>query len=72
MTIVHYYLGRPARVWIAANSRRGPARQARKGSGRVRSGIPGQPASGFTPSVSAAADGSADAHSRRAGTGSPP
>jgi hypothetical protein len=30
MTIVHYYLGRPARVWIAANSRRSPARQARK------------------------------------------
>src|SRR6266568_4797773 len=29
MTIVHYYLGRPARVWIAANSRRSPARQAR-------------------------------------------
>jgi hypothetical protein len=71
MTIVHYYLGRPARVWIAANSRRSPARQARKGSGRVYS-IPGQPASGFTPSVSAAAHGSADAHSRRAGTGSPP
>jgi len=25
MTIVHYYLGRPARVWIAANTRRSPA-----------------------------------------------
>jgi len=43
MTIVHYYLGRPAHVWIAANSRRSPARQAHKGSGRVHSGIPGQP-----------------------------
>ena len=52
MTIVHYYLGRPAHVWIAANSRRSPARQAHKGSGRVHSGIPGQPARGFTPSVS--------------------
>jgi hypothetical protein len=41
MTIVHYYLGRPAHVWIAANSRRSPARQAHKGSGRVHSGIPG-------------------------------
>jgi hypothetical protein len=49
MTIVHYYLGRPARVWIAANSRRSPARQARKGSGRVRSGVPGQPARGIHP-----------------------
>jgi hypothetical protein len=67
MPAVHYYLGRPARVWIAAQSRRSPARQARNGSGRVHSGIPGQPASGFTPSVSAAAHGSADAYSRRAG-----
>jgi hypothetical protein len=60
MTIVHYYLGRPARVWIAANSRRSPLRQAHKGSGRVHSGIPGQPVRGFTPSVSAAAPGSTD------------
>ena len=67
MGIVHYYLGRPAHVWIAANSRRSPARQAHKGSGRVHSGIPGQPARGFTPSVSAAAHGPADARSRRAG-----
>jgi hypothetical protein len=67
MTIVHYYLGRPAHVWIAANSRRSPARQAHKDSGRVHSGIPGQPAKGFTPSVSAAAYGATDAHSRRAG-----
>ena len=67
MTIVHYYLGRPSHVWIAANSRRSPAWQAHKGSGRVRSGIPGQPASGFTPSVSAVARGSTDAYSRRAG-----
>lgn len=46
MTIVHYYLGRPARVWIAASSRRGPAQQAHKGSGRVCNGGPGQPATG--------------------------
>lgn len=38
MTIVHYYLGRPARIWIAANTRRSP----------------GQPARGSTPSVPAA------------------
>ena len=61
MPAVHYYLGRPARVWISAHSRRSPARQPRKGSGRVHSGIPGQPASGSTPSVPAAAHGSADA-----------
>ena len=67
MTTIHYYLGRPAHVWIAANPRRSPARQAHKGNGRVHSGIPGQPASGFTPSVSAAARGSTDAHSRRPG-----
>jgi hypothetical protein len=67
VTTVHYYLGRPAHVWIAANPRRSPARQAHKGSGRVHSGIPGQPARGFTPSVSTAAHGPADAHSRRAG-----
>ena len=48
MGIVHYYLGRPARVWIAANSRLSPARQAHKGSGRLHSGIPGQPARGST------------------------
>ena len=67
MPAVHYYLGRPARVWISAQSRRSPARQARTGSGRVHSGIPGQPARGFTPSVPAAAHGSADTCSRRAG-----
>jgi hypothetical protein len=66
VTIVHYYLGRPAHVWIAANSRRGPARQAHKGSGSVHTGIPGKPARGFTPSVPAAAHGSTDAYSRRA------
>src|ERR1700759_1741840 len=49
MPAVHYYLGRPARVWISAHSRRSPARQARTGSGRVHNGIPGQPASGLTP-----------------------
>lgn len=43
MPAVHYYLGRPARVWISAHSRRSPARPAGNGSGRVRSGIPGQP-----------------------------
>jgi hypothetical protein len=47
MPAVHYYLGRPARVWISAHSRRGPARPARNGSGRVHSGIPGQPAGGL-------------------------
>ena len=67
MAAVHYYLGRPARVWISAHSRRSPARQARTGSGGVHSGIPGQPASGFTPSVPAAAHGSSDAYSRRVG-----
>ena len=67
MPTVHYYLGRPARVWISANSRRSPARQAHKGSGRVRNGISGQPARGFTPSVPAAAHGSAAAYSRRDG-----
>ena len=51
MTIVHYYLGRPARVWIAANTRRSP----------------GQPARGSTPSVPAAAHGSADARPPRVG-----
>jgi hypothetical protein len=65
VTIVHYYLGRPAHVWIAANSRRGPARQAHKGSGRARNGIPGKAARGFTPSVPATAHGSTDACSRR-------
>ena len=68
MAAVHYYLGRPAHVWISAHSRRSPARQARTGSGHVHSGIPGPPASGFTPSVSAATHGSADAYSRRIGS----
>jgi hypothetical protein len=66
MTAVHYYLGRPARVWISAHSRRGPARQARNGSGSARSGIPGQPERGSTPPAPAAAYGSADTCSRRA------
>ena len=57
MAAVHYYLGRPAQVWISAHSRRRPARQARQGSEPVRNSIPGQPASGFTPSVPAAAPG---------------
>ena len=72
MAAVHYYLGRPARVWISAHSRRSPAREARNGSGRVHSDIPGQPATGFTPSVPAAAHGAADAHSRRGGNRKPP
>jgi hypothetical protein len=72
VTIVHYYLGRPAHVWIAANSRRGPARQAHKGAGRVRDGIPGKAARGFTPSVPAAAHGSTEAYSRRADDRKPP
>ena len=67
MAAVHYYLGRPARVWISAQSPRSPARQARNGSGRVHSSIPGQPATGLTPSTPAAAHGSPDADSRRAG-----
>jgi hypothetical protein len=36
MPLVSYYLGRPAHVWIAAMSRRGPARKAGNGSGVVR------------------------------------
>jgi hypothetical protein len=40
MTTVHYYLGRPARVWISAHSRRSPARQSRTGSEHIRSGQP--------------------------------
>ena len=72
MAAVHYYLGRPARVWISAHSRRSPARQARNGSGPVHNGIPGQPASGLTPSVPATAHRSADTHPRRAGNRKPP
>jgi hypothetical protein len=67
MPAVHYYLGRPARVWITAHSRGSPTRQARTGSGDARSGIADQPARGFTPPVPAAAYGSADACSRHAG-----
>ena len=71
MAAVHYYLGRPARVWISAQSPRSPARQARNGSRRVQAGIPGQPATGSTPAVPAAAHGSADARARRAGNPRP-
>jgi hypothetical protein len=53
MAAVHYYLGRPAHVWISAHSPRSPARPARTGSGPVHSGIPGQPATGSTPSAPA-------------------
>jgi hypothetical protein len=66
MPAVHYYLGRPARVWISAHSPRSPARQARNGSGRVHSGTPGQPATGLTPSVPAVAHSSPGACPRRA------
>jgi hypothetical protein len=71
MAAVHYYLGRPARVWISAHSPRSPARQTRTGSGPVQAGIPGQPASGSAPSAPAAAHGSADARARRAGNAKP-
>lgn len=67
MAAVHYYLGRPADVWISAHSPRSPARPARNGSGPVHSGIPGQPATGSAPSAPAAAPGSADTCPRRAG-----
>ena len=67
MPAVHYYLGRPARVWISAQSPRSPARQARDGSGRVHPGIPGPPATGLTPSEPATAHGSPDADSRHTG-----
>jgi hypothetical protein len=67
MAAVHYYLGRPARVWISAHSPRSAARQARNGSGRVHGGIPGQAATGLTPSTPGVAPGSPDASSRRVG-----
>ena len=54
MPAVHYYLGRPARVWISAHPRRSPARQARTGSEDAHGGIPAQPARGLTPSTPAA------------------
>jgi hypothetical protein len=66
MPAVHYYLGRPARVWISAHTRRSPARQTRKGSGPVHNAIHGQPASGLTPSGPAAAQGPADTYSQYA------
>jgi hypothetical protein len=40
--------------------------QAHKGSGRAHNGVPGKPATGFTPSVPAAAHGATAAYSRRA------
>jgi len=39
MPAVHYYLGRPAGVWISAHSHRSPTRLARTGSGGVHSGL---------------------------------
>jgi hypothetical protein len=36
MSCVHYYLGRPVYVWIAANARCSPARRAHKDSGERR------------------------------------
>ena len=59
MAAVHYYLGRPARVWISAHSPRSPARPARTGSGPAQAGIPGQPATGSTPAAPIRAPGSA-------------
>src|SRR5690348_12792685 len=43
MAAVHYYLGRPARVWISAHSPGSPAGRAGTASGRARRGIPGPP-----------------------------
>ena len=43
MTIVHYYLGRPAHVWIAANPRRSPARQAHKAADASTAASPASP-----------------------------
>ena len=59
MAAVHYYLGRPARVWISAHSPRSPARQARTGRGPAQAGIPGQPARQSTPAAPIRAPGSA-------------
>jgi hypothetical protein len=67
MTIVHYYLGRPARVWIATNSRRSPARQARKAADASAAASPASPREDSPPSVPAAAHGSTDACPRRTG-----
>jgi hypothetical protein len=66
MPAVHYYLGRPARVWISAHSPRNPARQAAKAADAPTAASPGPPAGGFTPSAPATAHGSPDTYSRRA------
>jgi hypothetical protein len=39
MAIVSYYLGRPARVWSAAMSRRSSTRQAREDGGLAHSDV---------------------------------
>jgi hypothetical protein len=49
MPLVHYYLGRPASVWIAAMSKRSSARRPRTGTGPARAGNPGQPACARPP-----------------------
>jgi hypothetical protein len=46
MPLVHYYLGRPAHVWVTAMSRPGFARRAPNGTGLVRVGIPARPTDG--------------------------
>ena len=51
MPAVHYYLGRPARVWISALHAAALQASAQR-QRSVHSGIPGQPARRFTPSVS--------------------
>jgi hypothetical protein len=48
MSVVHYYLGRPVHVWIAANSRRSPARESTKAADASTAASPGQP-SAVTP-----------------------
>jgi hypothetical protein len=49
MPLVHYYLGRPASVWIAAMSKRSSAQRPRTGTEPARAGNPGQPASARQP-----------------------
>jgi len=72
MPRVPYYLGRPARVWIAAMSRRGSARQTRTGSELAGSDIPGQPQpASAAPGSLAGGDDGAGEMSRDNGTSSP-
>jgi len=57
MAAVHYYLGRPARVWISAQSRRRPARPSRYLAPRRQPGAPGTAASGLPPAAAPAPAG---------------